>query len=123
MGKEIKVVRRYGKKIADEAEWLKVEDIVGGYSEGKPGKSIFVYQTIDGEYIDATGVEHTLKLFENIDGFVRTDRGAMANLRKVDSIDEENMHLYIDAKKNRFITIAASRLNQVKKCLLLFKQK
>ena len=123
MSKEIKVVKRLGKKLADEAQWLKIEDIIGGYSEGKPGKSIFVYQTIDGEYIDANGIEHTLKLFEEIDGFVRTDRGAMANLSKIKGIDEKNMYLYVDEKKNRFITIAASRLEQVKKCILLLKQK
>ncbi|MWV44896.1 hypothetical protein GRF59_14840 [Paenibacillus sp. HJL G12] len=123
MSKEIRVVKREGKKVSEEAIWLSVNDIVGGYSEGKPGKSIFVFQTLDGEYIDANGVEHTLKLFEKIDGFVRTDRGAMANLNKVKAIDEKNMYLYIDEMKSRFITIAASRLEQVKKCILLLRQK
>lgn len=120
---KIKVVRREGKKKNDFAEWLDVNDIVGMYSEGTKGKSYVVYKTSDSEYIDATGVEMTMTLFEEIDGFIRTDRGVMANLKKIESIDEKSKVLYFGKKKNQFFTIAASRWDQVKEYFCRLKNK
>lgn len=116
----IKVVKKIGDKIDEVAIMLPVSEIQGFRTEkksGRTGQTRIVYITDNGEFIDETRTEQTMRLFENIEGFVRVGRGSMADVTKIDEIDERVYEIYFDKSKKSFVEIAAVHLTNVKKML------
>lgn len=117
------VVKREGKKVNEDAEWLDINDIIGIFSEVKSGKSSVIFRTKDAEYIGPYGIEMIMKLFENLEEeykFIRADRGVMVNLKKIEAMDEKNKLLYYNNKEDSF-TVAGTRWKQVKESFLKIK--
>ncbi|OMD66780.1 LytTR family transcriptional regulator DNA-binding domain-containing protein [Paenibacillus odorifer] len=114
--KSIILCKREGDKIAEEAEWIKAAEIRYIKTEYSKKKGTYkVYGTDKGEYLECNSIEKTFALFEEIDGFVRADRGVMANLNKIPDLDEKFQLLVYD--ENDKVTIAPARFSFVKDCL------
>ncbi|WP_311078189.1 LytTR family transcriptional regulator DNA-binding domain-containing protein [Paenibacillus polymyxa] len=113
----IKVVKRIGKKTDDKAIMLEVRKIKAFKPETKYGRTTLVYFTEDGEYIDEIRTEQTMKLFEELDGFVKTSRGNMVQISEIQHIDENNFKIYVDKVKSVFVDVSALHLKIIKKLL------
>ncbi|KZE65089.1 hypothetical protein L8C07_05655 [Paenibacillus sp. CMAA1739] len=115
----IKVVKREGKKIHDQAIMLQVGEIKAFKSETKNGRTTLIYLTDDGEYIDETRVDQTMRLFQELPEFEKVSRGSMVQIGKIEHIDEKSYKIYVNRLKNSFVDVTAIHL---KKILSYFKR-
>ncbi|KAA9007311.1 hypothetical protein F4V43_02160 [Paenibacillus spiritus] len=108
--------------MSKEAEWLNIEDVIGVRTEStkKEKDGFLVYITKDGQYYrDCVNVDKTLMLLNQEEGYIKTDKGMIANLNAHPELDEKfKLFKYkIDHElgtKNEFITIAEKRFKDVK---------
>ncbi|MBT2759911.1 hypothetical protein [Paenibacillus sp. ISL-20] len=112
----IVVVKREGKNISDKAEWLNIEDINGSIPERIKGEIRTVYFTERGQYLHCTTNDQIIELLSKEHGFMITDRGRMANLKKEIIVDYDNRYIFL-IKCKEYITIAASKINLLKQYL------
>lgn len=104
--------------MAENAEWIYAEDIIYVRTEitKKEKGGFIVYRTKDGFYRECTSVDRTLSLWEKEDGFIKTDKGRLANLTKDPELDAEfKLIKYNIASEIEFVTIAKSRFDKVKR--------
>lgn len=110
--KTLVVCKKEGNKIADEAEWINVEEILFTEPERIKGEIRTVIHTHNGQYVYCTGNDQLLSLLSKNTDFFITDRGRIANLNKLDKIDYDNRKIIY--RNNDFVTIAASRLKSLR---------
>lgn len=114
--RSIIVVKREGKIISDKSEWIGIEDINFTEPERIRGEIRTVIHTDEGEFLYCTTNDQVIELLSQEHGFMITDRGRMANLKKEIDIDYDNRNiLYLKCMK--YITIAASKVNSLKQLL------
>ncbi|ASA22689.1 hypothetical protein [Paenibacillus donghaensis] len=122
--RSIMVLKWDGKDFAEEAEWIEIKDLRHVRTEyTKREGSYRIYKTDNGEYRDCNSVDKSYGLLEKNEGFIRTDRGIIANLNKNPEIDcKLNVLIYGQDKENDRITIADKRMKVIKTCLGLFRR-
>lgn len=88
---------------------------------GSPQKEkhgFIIYRTANGLYRNFTSIDKEHALLAKEDGFIRTDRGVIANLKMSPSLDEKNRLLVFNIENendgNDFVTIADNKLDVVK---------
>lgn len=114
--KYIIVVKREGKHISDKAEWLNCEDISYSQPEKIKSETRTVYYTEKGQYLHCITNDQITDLISKEHGFIITDRGRMANLKKEIVVDYDNRYIFY-VKCKEYITIAASKINLLKQYL------
>ncbi|WP_280754896.1 hypothetical protein [Paenibacillus sp. LBL] len=111
--KSIVVIRREGKVLHDQAQWLSIEDINFTEPEKIRGKIRTVLHTDKGQFVYCTTNDQIVELISQEAGFFVTDRGRMANLSKDIVIDYDARKIFYRQCKS-FVTIAASKLKILK---------
>ena len=114
--RSIIVVKREGKIISDKSEWIGIEDINFTEPERIKGEIRTVIHTDEGEFLYCTTNDQVIELISQEHGFMITDRGRMANLKKEIDIDYDNRNI-LYRKCMKYITIAASKVNSLKQLL------
>lgn len=114
---DIIVQRKEGKRINDEAEWLKIVDIKSSTKEQIGGKKEYktVFHTADGrDYIYCTNNDAIMLLLHKHHGLVVVDRGKMGNLHHTEHIDYEEGKMFFDVQENDYLEIAETRKGAIK---------
>ncbi|GAB6930093.1 hypothetical protein JCM10914A_40760 [Paenibacillus sp. JCM 10914] len=111
--KSIVVIRREGKVLHDQAQWLNIEDVNFSEPEKIRGEIRTVLHTDNGEFVYCTTNDQIVELLSKESGFLITDRGRMANLKKEIVIDYEARKIFYQRYKS-FVTIANSKLKLLK---------
>lgn len=111
--KSIVVIRREGKVLHDQAQWLSIEDINFTEPEKIRGEIRTVLHTDKGQFVYCTTNDQIVELISQEAGFLVTDRGRMANLSKDIVIDYDARKIFYRQCKS-FVTIAASKLKILK---------
>ncbi|MGG1650506.1 hypothetical protein ABHN03_25420 [Paenibacillus sp. NRS-1775] len=123
MVRSIPVVKREGKKISEEAEWLEVDKIISSRNEKINYVHRTVYITSEGEFLHCNATDQIHELLSEEEGFVVSDRGTLGNLNKKHEFDEKNKNIIFC--NEYVITISKPRLEKVKEVMnkLLRKNK
>jgi hypothetical protein len=74
-------------RIIGEPEWITRAQIIRTTSVRIAGKSVPAFETSQGMFMLATGVDDIPKLFEDNGDFIQVDRGSMINVRYFDGLD------------------------------------
>ncbi|PIH59108.1 hypothetical protein [Paenibacillus sp. LK1] len=111
------VQRKEGKKINDEAEWLKIVDIKSSSKELINGKKEYktVFHTDGGDFIYCTSNDAIMHLMHKHHGLVVVDRGRMGNLYHAEHIDYEKGKMFFDVQANDYIEIIGDSRKSVVK--------
>lgn len=112
MSKNIIVVKRQNNKLSDVAEWISLDEIIMIKTEVKNSRSVIVYYTERGEFVNSTSSDMTVALIQQEIGFVNTDRGMIGNLAMEPELDEKNLRL-VYKKANNFVTIRKGKVLEV----------
>lgn len=111
----IMVQKRVGKKISDEAQWIRADDVKRCEKEMFTQKSYKVVIYTDyGEFVRCDSNDAFLKLMNEREGMMITDTGVLGNLKKMKSVDYKTGKVYFDEDKNEYITIARSKTEIVR---------
>ncbi|MNK43730.1 hypothetical protein D3C87_624450 [compost metagenome] len=117
MNKGFMVSRREADIISEEYEWLTLGEIFLIKAERrKGGKNWTVFYTKDAEFVTCLATEQLIKLLSVEEGFVRTDRGMMANLNQRLIYDSEYNTIRLQDGRT-YITVTVSNIEIVKKYL------
>ncbi|MBD8839407.1 hypothetical protein IFU39_16465 [Paenibacillus sp. CFBP 13594] len=109
------VQKRVGKKICDEAQWIRADDVKRCEKEMFTSKSYKVVIYTDyGEFVRCDSNDAFLKLMNEREGMMITDTGVLGNLKKMKSVDYKTGKVYFDEEKNEYITIARSKTEIVR---------
>ncbi|PYY28282.1 hypothetical protein [Paenibacillus illinoisensis] len=111
---QIIVLRREGKKIHDEAEWLDVDEVNFCTRERIGREYKVVIHTDKGEYIYSNSNDAFFALMGQRNGMIMTDKGMLGNIYKMESVDYEDGKVYFNEEENEYITISTPKKNIVK---------
>jgi hypothetical protein len=108
------VLRREGKKIHDEAQWLDVDEVKFCTRERIGREYRVVIHTEQGEYIYSNSNDAFFSLMGQRNGMIMTDKGMLGNMTKMESVDYEEGKVYYNKSENEYITISAPKKNIVR---------
>ncbi|MGM1044813.1 MAG: hypothetical protein ACQEXX_01565 [Bacillota bacterium] len=112
MKKTLVVSRREGNTFSKRAEWLEINEIWLVKAEGKKGNVSTLIYTEYEEFITRNAAEQIIFLLEQEEGFIRTDRGMMANFNKNVDFDEKFRTVYHKNGKT-FITVTVGNYKKI----------
>jgi DNA-binding LytR/AlgR family response regulator len=118
--KTVLVCKWDGSQLGEEAEWLNINELVYVKTGStKKEKHFYVFGTNKGEYRVCTSIDKTIALLENEEGFLRVDRGAMANLNRDFRYDPQLdiLKYTMSDGQSDYITVAGKYIKAVKNYL------